>query len=737
MSRDACEIDTPAPAWTAWAFAAATLLGAFLLFQIQPLVGKFILPWFGGVPAVWTTCMLFFQIVLFGGYAYSHLLVARFSPRSQAIAQAVLLLAALAVLPIAPGDSWKPADSAVPTARILWLLTATVGLPYFVLSTTSPLIQAWFSRSFPGRRPYRLYALSNIGSLAALLTYPFVFEPAFDLTTQARLWSWCFPVYVLLIGLCAAAVWHAGPLSLRERARVRADDSMQQPSPPAPLPSCWVQQAGEGSVVSPTWLRRALWVLLPACASLVLLATTNHVCQDVAPRPFLWVMPLSLYLLSFIVCFDHPRWYVRPVWALPALIGIAAVIAGDKMAGGQYRHEGASLTFAHELVLHFGTMFSICMLCHGELVRLKPEPQRLTGFYLSLAGGGALGGVLVGLVAPHLFRTFFEWNLGMLASYVMATLVLFLAVPKSGRWRLPAFLLGDFAVGGFIPVLLWQSDARPAGPDDSRLVDRQRNFYGVVSVWEADRNDPRKHRVRMEHGAIVHGEQFLWPAKRGQAFNYYAPQSGIALAIRELQERKQFVHVGVVGLGIGTLASFARPGDRFTFYEINPVVRDMAESHFYYLSDARDRGAEIEIVMGDGRLSLERQQPQDFDLLVLDAFNGDSVPVHLLTREAMGIYRRHVAPNAILAIHVTNSYLYLFPVVRALADDAHLDWRRVFVTKDEAASRMRSDWVILSDNESFLGAIPNAPPPNSKDDFAVPVWTDRNNSQFMILVGRR
>ena len=263
-----------APAWTAWAFAAATLLGAFLLFQIQPLISKFILPWFGGAPAVWTTCMLFFQIVLFAGYAYSHLLVSRLSPRGQAALQILLVLAAIAVLPIAPGAAWKPVDGSAPTVRILLLLAATVGLPYFVLSTTSPLVQAWFSRSFPGRTPYRLYALSNFGSLLALLSYPFVFEPAFDLATQSRIWSWAFPVYAILLGLCAAAVWR-----------------LNRGSPAAGSPSNAEETSRRKGMrtASPRWSQRVLWLLLPACASLVLLATTNHVCQDVAVVPFLWV----------------------------------------------------------------------------------------------------------------------------------------------------------------------------------------------------------------------------------------------------------------------------------------------------------------------------------------------------------------------------------------------------------------------------------------------------------------
>ena len=714
-----------APAWTAWAFAGATLLGAFLLFQVQPLVGKFILPWFGGATAVWTTCMLFFQNVLVGGYAYSHLSVSRLSPRSQVVVHCLLLLAAVAMLPIVPNTAWKPTGDTAPTLAILLLLSATVGLPYFVLSTTSPLIQAWFSRSFPGRVPYRLYALSNLGSFLALLSYPFVFEPAFSLATQARLWLWAFPVYAALAAVGGIAAWRLS----RGRSGVMEVQN-----------ACEAAYSQGPSNAGP-WLQRALWLLLPACASLVLLATTNHVCQDVAAVPLLWIVPLSLYLLTFVICFDHPRWYVRPLWAGLAVLGIAAVMGSDKMLDWitePYQHEGMVLTYAHQLCLHFGTMFLICMVCHGELVRLRPAPQRLTEFYLMLSAGGALGGAIAGLVAPQLFKTYLEWNIGMLAGYALATVVLFLAVPRRGMRRSAGLLLCGFAAGGFIPVLLWQGDFRPQASSGPRLVDRQRNFYGVVSVWEYDRDNPDLHRFCMKHGAILHGEQFTAPERRRQPFNYYTRESGIGRAILELQKRHDRLRVGIVGLGVGTLACYARRGDHFTFYEINPAVCEMAERYFSYLNDARERGATIDLSMGDARLVLERQEPQQFDLLVLDAFSGGSVPVHLLTREAMDIYRRHVAADDVIVIHATNSYLYLFPVVRALAEDAQLGWRRVHTTKDSDRFRLASDWVVISRRESLLDAIPNVPPPSTQcDGFIIPVWTDQNNNQFRILVGSR
>ena len=438
-----------APAWTAWAFAGATLLGAFLLFQIQPLISKFILPWFGGAPAVWTTCMLFFQIVLFGGYAYSHLLVSRLSPRGQAIAQGLLLLAAIAVLPIAPSDVVEAGRQFRSHGPHPLALDGDGGVAVFRALDHESVDPVVVQSEFP-----RPHAVSPVRAVEFRFL-PGLVELPVRLRAGLRPDD---PVEALVVGLSrvcrAARHLRSGRLAI-EPAAARAcqpDAQARRARPPV---------AAGLRCQRPRWFQRVLWLLLPACASLVLLATTNHVCQDVAVVPFLWVVPLSLYLLTFIICFDHSRWYVRPLWAFLTVLGIAAVMGGDKMldwVGEHFPHEGMSLTYTHELVLNFGTMFCICMICHGELVRLRPDPRHLTEFYLMLSAGGALGGVAVSLAAPHLFKTFLEWNIGMLVAYAMAAVVLFLAVPKTGRRRPAAFLLFGFAVGGFIPVLLWQWD---------------------------------------------------------------------------------------------------------------------------------------------------------------------------------------------------------------------------------------------------------------------------------------
>jgi hypothetical protein len=703
------------PRWPVVVFAGTVLLSAFLLFQVQPLISKFILPWFGGAPAVWTTCMLFFQVALFAGYSFAHLAGSRLSLRAQAVVQGVLLLAALAVLPIVPSAAWKPLESEAPTWRILLLLLATVGLPYFVLSTTSPLALLWFSRVYPDRSPYRLYALSNFGSLAALLSYPFLFEPALDLSHQAWLWSGAFAAYVLLFGGCAA--WMLARRASDPLAQV-GDSGV--PAAKDGSPDGCARNPGQGNAC-PARLHRLWWVLLPACASLMLLATTNHVCQDVAVAPFLWVAPLALYLLSFIVCFDHQRWYVRGLWA--GLVAIAVPVTA--CVGQLAPWFGYNLGFREQLAVYFSTMFCICMVCHGELVRLRPDPRHLTQYYLLISLGGALGGVLVSLIAPQVFSTYLEWDIGLVVSYMLALAVLVLANARPGSrpaWNLAAVLAPPLAV---ILVLYWQS----GNPD---LRETVRNFYGIVAVYEVPGSEEARRHFKLTHGRILHGHQFADPPESGRATLYHRPDSGIARAI-EFAGRRGPVRVGVVGLGAGVLAAYARSGDCYLFYEINPAVPPLAETYFTYLRDARLRDARVGLVMGDARLSLENQEDQRFDVLALDAFSGDSVPTHLLTREAFEIYLRHLAPRGILAVHITNRSLCLAPVVRGMAEHFGLAATRIYIAGRESGIAFRSDWMLLSYDPGLLRALPASPPPDAREDFDVPLWTDQYSNLFQIL----
>ncbi len=670
-----------------------SLLSAFLLFQVQPVISKFILPWFGGSPGVWTTCLVFFQAVLFAGYAYAHLLT-RLAPKTQAGLHTLLMAAALFGLPIMPEAAWKPVGDEDPAGRILLLLLSSVGLPYFILSSTSPLTQVWFTRARPEGRPWRLYALSNFGSLAALLSYPFVFEPWLEVTTQARLWSAAF---VLFAGLSLFLAWRTARLAGLPSAPLVA---------PAPAPAWW---------------RRLLWVLLPALASALLLATTNHVCQDVAVVPFMWVVPLSLYLLSFILCFELERWYVRGFWGLAALGVVFVTAAGKKLS----LPVDLMPDYPAELAWCFGALFLACMVCHGELARLKPAPARLTEFYLGMSAGGALGGLLVSLVAPRVFVTFLEWPLGLLLAVIVATAALIAAAQQlRRRFVRHALSFVWLLAGGTAAVLLGRWTLHV----DERL-ERVRNFYGTVNV-DQDWDPGLENEYRtLTHGGIIHGMQNLGAAYREDPVTYYGRHTGIGRALSRLEDRVE-ARVGVVGLGTGTVGCYARRGQTYRFYEINPEVVRLARKHFSYLADAEARGATVTEVVGDARLVLEREPAQRFDVLLLDAFSGDAIPMHLLTREAFQIYQRHMKPDGIIAVHVTNSYLTLAPVVEKQA--AALGWRTTRILTDEEGDDDSTDYVLVTRDEAFLKAHP-ADVPVDEPRLEVPLWTDRYHNLFQIL----
>lgn len=613
------------------AFAVTIFLSAFLLFQVQPLLSKTILPWFGGTPSVWTTCMLFFQTLLFAGYAYAHIINQRFSPRGQMLLHIGLLLAACLLLPIIPSDDWKPTGTENPTLRIVLLLSATVGLPFFILSSTGPLLQSWFARAGEGASPYRLYALSNVGSLLALLSYPFLVEPAWDSLTQAHFWSWGFAAFGVLCAGCA--FWTsktAKPQAATNRdAGVFADDE------------------------PPTWGVRALWFLLAMAASVMLLATTNQVCMDVASVPFLWVMPLTLYLMTFILCFDSDKWYSRKWFAIASAVSIAGVcVIMLKGAGG---------SLIAQVLIYFAGLFFTAMVCHGELVRLKPAPRHLTAFYLIISAGGAAGGLFVGLLAPLIFPTFLEMHIALFGVWALALVVFFRdrhcpLYNGRPRWAWGLMLMGVFVLAGALRI--------QAGITLDHSVEVSRNFYGVLRIEERDADDPQWHRTRLVHGRILHGLQFRHDQYRHIPTTYYGKQSAVGMVLGN-EESKPNRHVGVVGLGVGTVATYAKPSDRFRFYEINPDVVRLAKKYFTYLSDCK---GETEIVVADARQALEREENQQFDVLIVDAFSGDAIPAHLVTEEAFDLYRRHLKDDGVLAFHISNLYFDLQSLVAAGAD---------------------------------------------------------------------
>lgn len=674
-------------------FAPAVFLGAFLLFQVQPLIGKYILPWFGGSPEVWTTCMLFFQVFLLGGYAYAHFIARYLKPRTQAVVHVVFIVAALAMLPIIPSAGWKPQGADLPTLRILLLLSACIGLPYFVLSATGPLMQNWFHRTNPTASPYRLYSLSNAGSLLALISYPFLIEPAFSRATQANIWSWSLGAFAIFAGVCAVRLWKSNPLKNRQMSEANL------------------------SKQSPKLGTRLLWLALPAGASVELLAVTNKICQDVAVIPFLWILPLCIYLLSFIICFHHERWYVRPVFLGVFILSIIAVAF--------VRAWNVDLSVIQQIVMYSAVLFACCMVCHGELYRLRPAPQRLTGYYLMIATGGAIGGVFVAVIAPLVFNTYLELHLGLLACCLFVLLADEKSVLRRGsrRWVWTGLIV---AVG---VVAVFAEGHR--GDANKIAVSNTRNFFGVLTVWENDRADPAMHRYVLQHGTTFHGLQFVDPGKHSQPVAYFGKNSGAGLAIRFFR-RKENRHIGVVGLGVGTIAAYGKKGDRIRFYEINPDVERIARTRFSYLNDCQ---ADVDVIMGDARLSMEAEPAQNFDLLILDAFSSDAVPVHLLTVEAFEIFLRHLKSDGVIAMHVSTVHLDLQSVIWKMARHLNLKTAWIQNDEDEAEGIFASDWIILTRDGSFINqkAIQASATAPRSDFDRIDLWTDEHINLFQIL----
>jgi SAM-dependent methyltransferase len=663
-------------------YAATIFLSSFLLFLVQPLIARLILPWFGGSAAVWTTCMLFFQVLLLAGYAYAHGVARR---RSEALIHTILLAAALATLPIMPAESWKPAGSDEPITRILLLLGATVGLPYFLLASTSPLVQAWFARARPQENPYRLFALSNLASLLALLGYPVLVEPYLTGHQQVRAWSWLFAAFALL---CAALAWRT-PRAVAPTAEI---------APAAPL--------GKREV--------AWWLALAATGSVLLLAVTNHLTQNVASVPLLWLVPLTLYLGTFILAFEGGGWY-QPRYLWPLLL--VALIAMAWLLVDTDHHYNLPL----QLGVFLPGLFVGCLFCHGELYRSRPPARQLTAFYLTVSAGGALGGLFVAVVAPLIFTGYFELGVGLAALAVLAVLR-FVSV---GRVAYALSLLVLLGVGACATYdgFRQQRDVLVA----------KRSFYGVLRVKEYGVPGDDSQLRRLVHGTIMHGEQYMSERMRHTLTSYYTETSGIGAAIHSKQDHP--VRVGVIGLGTGTIAAYGRPGDVYRFYDIDANVVQIARRDFTFLADSPAR---VEVALGDARLTLEREPLQGFDVLAVDAFSSDAIPVHLITREALQTYLRDMKPDGIVAFHVSNRFLDLIPVVARLANELELHATLVSddpQDDDDSSLKSRSDWVLVSRDANALKARAiveaGAEPAEDREDWRT--WTDDYSNLVQIL----
>ncbi len=660
------------PRLKAAVYAATVLLSATLLFAVQPMMGRALLPAFGGSAAVWADCLVFFQSVLLLGYLYAHWSSRRLSARVQAAVHLALLAASCIALPLAPGAVWGQFAAGSPSWGVLGALAASAGLPYLALSATSPLVQSWFAATVDVRFPYRLYALSNAGSLAALIAYPAVIEPLLGMKAQLRGWSAAYVVFAVLCG--AAALLAHG------RTQSGAKQAVAPERPRA------------GLVV--------LWGLFAAAGSMLLVAITNHLCQDVAPAPFLWVLPLALYLLSFILCFDHDGWY-RPVLFIvlvPPAIGALLYLF----------FSAPSMRLA--IPVAAASVFVLFMFCNGELAQRRPHAAYLTSFYVAISVGGALGGGFVALAAPALFTSALEFPLALELCGLLALYALF---GYESKFALAGF--GVLAVA--ISVLLMET---PLGVKNT--VTAERNFYGILRV-----KDEGQTRV-LYHGRITHGMQFL-DDRRGEPAAYYGPRSGAGFAIGHFAPGTR--RIGAVGLGTATIAAYGEPGDFIGFYELNPLVEKLARRYFTFLRDCR---AAVEIAPGDARMSLEAQPPQQYDVLILDAFSGDAIPVHLLTLEAFGVYLRHVHPAGVLAVHISNRYLDLGPLVGALAR-AHGKEALLMARETQAATgEYASHWVLISSDPVFIrrAKAAGASPVEIPQGFRL--WTDDYSNLLRLLI---
>jgi hypothetical protein len=724
---------------------ATIFLSSFLLFSIQPMFAKMILPWFGGSAAVWTTCLVFFQTALLAGYSYAWLAVQWLSPQRQApyrqaILHTVLLAVAIALLPVEAGPRWRPTPDSPghPALRILLMLTAVLGLPYVLLSTTGPLLQSWYARvgqaissppdaenpgkspvqgstkSPAGAQPYRLFAVSNAGALIALMAYPLWIEPRLSVHVQERLWSIGFVIFAVL---CAITAWMAAN--------------------PA-------QEAATGSpasheIDSPTLMRRLEWIGLAAVGSMLLLATTNQLTENVAPVPLLWIVPLAIYLVSFIVTFESSRWYRRDV--LLRLLAVALASVAYAIYDIQL-----SDAMAVSIPLFCGALFLGCMFCHGELHRRRPGAAHITSFYLMIALGGAVGAISVGLIAPVIFSGVYELPVAMLA---LALMVLWMnqdpgaglpevsAAKDPGRWAQRLLWLGVTAAMAVMVVTQVRAYHRGA-------VELERSFYGSLRVVDAG-------GVRtLYHGTVEHGSQFLDAGMRMTPTTYYGVTSGVGIALRYTADRiapeKVGKRVGVIGLGAGTLAAYGLSGDEFHFYEINPQVVGIARRRFTYLDGGPAR---IEITLGDARLSLESEaagsdtvgsvSARAFDVLIVDAFSGDAIPVHLLTKEAFALYLGRLKPSGILAIHVSNQYLDLAPVVGQLASVYDLPAVEVRSAKEQPSRTLEAEWVLMTRDRDFFRSPEIVNPGKGTSVLPVPlpatlrVWADDYNNLLQVM----
>jgi hypothetical protein len=716
-------------------YAFSVTLSAFLLFQVQPMIGKYILPWFGGTPTTWSTVLLFFQVLLTAGYAYAYFLLGRLRSRLQSVVHLIFLAISLGVLlitalmwpsPLTPDISWRPQGSGLPIWGIVRILAVAVAIPYLLLASNSTLMQAWFARDHRWRSPYRLYALSNAGSLLALISYPIVFEPLLTVQAQAYLWSAGYVVFAIATAYLALRAYRGAQAGSMEESG----------------------DSEGGEVVRPGPRLHILWIALAACASTLLLAVTSQVTQEVAVIPFLWVLPLTIYLLTFILAFSGGRLYSRRIYLVAFFV--VSFIALWMLV------KWPPLNIVIQIIVYMALLFACCMICHNEVYRLRPHPRFLPSFYLMIAVGGAIGGIFVNFIAPYLFSTgLWELQWGLVACGMLLVILMRAertpapapvkqgkqdrrgrsrrgAAPRSSNLK-PAFLAASV-----LTVLLGLGVLLVMRAVSAGALLSTRNFYGVSRVWEINENDPRLRAYELTHGRTVHGFQFIDKTFSILPTTFYADTSGVGLALLNHPDRPGNLKVGALGLGIGVIAAYGEAGDTFRFYEINPDVIRIAEGEGGYFSFLKNSRADVAVIPGDARISLESEltdgDPQSFDLLVLDTFSGDAMPVHLLTKQALEIYLKNLKPDGIIAVNVSNRYFDLDREVYRLADEFDLGAAKI-EDKGDGIQSFDSVWMLLTRNRSFLEqpAIASRTAPRPPIPAGVRVWTDDFSNLLRIL----
>ena len=684
----------------------SVFISAFLIFQIQPIISKIILPWFGGGASVWTTCMLFFQFFLLVGYLYAYLLTKILRVKYQIVVHLVCLLFSLLLLPNSIADIQNTLISGTPTWAVLKVLFFGLAFPYLILSANTPLLQHWFTSESNGANPYRLYAVSNIGSFLALISYPVIIEPFMPLDWQIKLWASIYWLFVLVVGWIFFIV-------IKQNTKDRVTITDQLINPKVGL------------------FRLSLWFMLSALGVILLVSTTNALTQNVPPVPFLWLAPLAIYLLTYVMAFSNLAIYVRKFW-LPFYMLLSFVALLIYFIGGQF-------DIITQLLIYLLILLCGCMICHGELNSLKPRHGNTTLFYLILSAGGVFGSFLVSFVAKSLFNEFLEFPLAIFSVLVLATASLWWNKQK-GLEQVKSSIAGGVAKSQFSKLavvtavvgLVWLLAFTNLNNQYQQYdIAKARNFYGILTV--KDITEGNVNERRLIDGSTSHGSQSLPLSPSSVPTSYYRPGTGVQLVIEALSNVGK-LQVGIIGLGVGALAAYGQPGDHYTFYELNPLVSDFANKYFSYLDSSE---AEVDVKLGDARVTLQNElnsgQNNEFDLLIVDAFSGDLIPTHLMTHEAFLLYQQHINTQGVMALHISNRHLSLLPVI--MQHSRSLDMQVMLFETPGDGNQHDAQWVVLTNN-SQLTQSPKLIYKQTliaKDQYQDVLWTDDYSSLLPIL----